>query len=284
MDQKIIELYDEYTHAPLPRRVFLERLTVLVGSAAAVEATLRLLEPGYAHAQTVAETDPRISTERITIGGEIPLKAYLARPKASGTRGGVIVVHENRGLNAHIEDVTRRVAAAGFVALAPDYLSVNGGTPGDPDKAREMFPGVRPEAVIGMTQQAMAALKADATVNGKVGIMGFCWGGGVVNRAAVAIPDLAAGVVFYGVAPDLAGVPAIRAPLLVHLAALDQRVNDTYPKYEEALKAAGKRYTIHMYPGVNHAFHNDTSGERYNEAAAKLAFDRTIAFFKAELG
>jgi carboxymethylenebutenolidase len=284
MDQKIIDLYDEYTHAPLPRRVFLERLAILVGSAAAVEATLRLLEPGYAQAQTVAETDPRISAERVTIGGEVPLKAYVARPKTPGRRGAVIVVHENRGLNAHIEDVTRRVAAAGFVALAPDYLSVNGGTPGDAEAARQMFTSLKPEAVIGMTQQAMGALKADPAVNGKIGIMGFCWGGGVVNRAAVAIPELSAGVVFYGVAPDLAGVAAIRMPLLIHLASLDQRVNDTYPKYEEALKAAGKRYTVHMYPNVNHAFHNDTSGERYNEAAAKLAFERTVAFFQAELG
>jgi carboxymethylenebutenolidase len=281
MDQSIIELYDDYTHKPLERRVFLERLVVLTGSLPAATAALALLEPSYAAAQTVPANDPRIAAGR-EVDEARGLILYRARPTGPRVPGTVIVIHENRGLNPHTEDVARRFALAGFSAIAPDYLAPLGGTPTDADQARTMIGQTKPETVIETTSRILAKVKAE-TPQEKVGAVGFCWGGGVVNRLATALPDLAAGVVFYGVAPPLADVAKIRAPLLIHLAGVDKRVNDTYPPYEEALKAAGKRYRIETYADANHAFLNDTSAERYKADAANLAFERTVAFFKAEL-
>ncbi len=285
MDQKIIDLYDEYTHRPLERRVFLERLATLAGGTAAALALLPLLENDYAHAQQVRPDDPRLETERVTFqGASGPVAGYLARPRGDAKAPAVIVVHENRGLNPHIEDVARRVAAAGFVALAPDLLSPLGGTPKDEDKARDMIRQLDAGKTVGNLEAATAWLAKRPRATGKVGAMGFCWGGGVVNQLAVAEPDLDAAVVFYGASPKPEQVPGIKAPLLLHYAGLDQRINETVPAYEQALKRAGKDYTVYMYEGVNHAFHNDMGGARYDEAAAKLAWRRTIDFLKQKLG
>jgi carboxymethylenebutenolidase len=278
MDQRIIDLYDEYTHRPLDRRVFLERLTVLVGSGSAAAVALGALEPNAALAQTVPESDPRI---RVSRPADAPHGLYAALPAGAAKPGAVLVVHENRGLNAHIMDVTRRYAVAGFNAYAADYLHLDGGTPQDADVARDMIGKVTPDRTITTSRDVIRYLSAGGR---KVGMVGFCWGGGVINRVAVNVPELAAGVVYYGVAADPARVPDMRAALLVHLAGMDDRVNSTYPAYEAALKAAGKRATIHRYEGLQHAFNNDTSAERFNADGARLANERTLAFFGAELG
>ncbi|AZO80267.1 MULTISPECIES: dienelactone hydrolase family protein [unclassified Bosea (in: a-proteobacteria)] len=285
LDRRIVELYDEYTHKPLDRRSFMNRLIAIAGSAAAAEAALSLLEPNYAQAQQVTADDARIESKRIdeTIGG-VKLKGYLVTPKTQAKRGGVLVIHENRGLNPHIEDVTRRAALAGFSALGVDFLTPLGGTPADADAARALFPQLKPEDVIAQGRAALAFLKARPDATGKVGAVGFCWGGGAVNDLAVNAPELNAGVVFYGRSPDLAKVPQIKARLLIQHAARDTRLVEGLPAYEAALKAAGVNYQAIVYPDVDHAFHNDTSAERYNAAAAKLAWERTIAFLAAETG
>ncbi|MGL5361811.1 MAG: dienelactone hydrolase family protein [Bosea sp. (in: a-proteobacteria)] len=284
LDRRIVELYDEYTHKPLPRRSFMAKLVILAGSAAAAEAALALLEPNTAQAAQVAVDDPRLATKRIdeTIGGT-KLRGYLAEPKTAGARGGVLVIHENRGLNPHIEDVTRRFALAGFSALGVDFLTPLGGTPSDPDTARALFPTLDAAAVLAQAKAAFSLLRALPTTTGKTGAVGFCWGGGVVNDLATAAPEMTAGVVFYGRAPQLPRVPEIKAPLLMHHASRDTRLIDGLPAYEAALKAGSKRYELIIYPDVDHAFHNDTSTERYNEGAAKLAFSRSVAFFSNEL-
>jgi carboxymethylenebutenolidase len=283
MRQDIIDLYDEFTHKPLPRRVFMERLVALVGSFAAANAAVALLEPNAAVAQTIAPDDPRIATaENHTLAEGVT--GLLALPRDNRKRGFVIVVHENRGLNAHIRDVARRAAVAGFAAFAPDYLQLLGGTPPDPDAAREMFARLNPADVVALSARAIRAAAAHPEGSGRAGMVGFCWGGGQVNRAIVAVPELAAGVCYYGVAPpDLAQVPAMRGALMAHLAGQDDRVNNTFPPFEAALAAAGKRFVVHRYPGVQHAFNNDTSAERYDRAAADIAWERTLAFFAAEL-
>ncbi len=285
LDRRIVELYDEYTHKPLDRRSFMNRLIAIAGSAAAAEAALALLEPNYAQAQQVSADDARIESRRIdeTIGG-VRLKGYLVTPKAQAKRGGVLVIHENRGLNPHIEDVTRRAALAGFSALGVDFLTPLGGTPADADAARALFPQLKPEDVVAQGRAALAFLKARPDATGKVGAVGFCWGGGAVNDLAVSAPELNAGVVFYGRSPDLAKVPQIKARLLIQHAARDTRLVEGLPAYEAALKAAGVSYQAIVYPDVDHAFHNDTSAERYNAAAAKLAWERTVAFLAAETG
>jgi carboxymethylenebutenolidase len=283
MRQEIIDLYDEYTHKPLPRRVFMERLAALVGSAAAAAAALSLLEPDAARAQTVAPDDPRIATieNHPLAEGVVGL---LAVPRENRRRGFVIVVHENRGLNAHIKDVTRRMAAAGFAAFGPDYLHGLGGTPSDPDVARDMFTKLNPADVLALSRKAIVAAAAHPAGSGKAGMIGFCWGGGQVNRAIVAVPELAAGVCYYGVAPpDLAAVSGMQGALMAHLAGRDDRVNATFPPFEAALAAAGKRFTVHRYEGAQHAFNNDTSAERYDKAAADLAWSRTLEFLGKEL-
>ena len=285
LDRRIVELYDEYTHKPLDRRSFMNRLIAIAGSAAAAEAALALLEPNYAQAQQVAADDARIESRRVdeTIGG-IRLKGYLVTPKAPAKRGGVVVIHENRGLNPNIEDVTRRAALAGFSALGVDFLTPLGGTPADADAARALFAQLKPEDVVAQGRAALAFLKARPDTTGKVGAVGFCWGGGAVNDLAVSAPELNAGVVFYGRSPDLAKVTQIKARLLIQQAARDTRLVESLPAYEAALKAAGVSYQAIVYPDVDHAFHNDTSAERYNAAAAKLAWERTVAFLAAETG
>lgn len=284
MDQKIIDLYDEYTHAPLPRRVFLERLAVMVGGAAAIPAILAQIEPNYALAAQVAADDGRIAAEKVSFQGATgDVAGYLARPKLADKAPAVIVIHENRGLNPYVEDVTRRLAAEGFVALAPDLLSPLGGTPSDPDKARELIGQLEADKTVNNLVGAMSYLMAYRYSNAKVGVIGFCWGGGMVNRLAIKAPDLKAGVAFYGPAPDPALVGSIKAPLLLHYAGLDQNINAKVPAYDEALTKAGVPHEVHMYDGVNHAFHNDTSAERYNKQAADLAWSRSIEFLKKNL-
>ncbi len=284
MDQRIINLYDEYTHAPLPRRVFLERLTALVGSAAAIPAILAAIEPNYARAAVVDPGDPRIATDHLTIQAATgELRAYVARPKLAERSPAVIVVHENRGLNPHIEDVARRFATEGFVALAPDLLSPLGGTPQDSDEARTMIGTLDIGKTVNNVISAQSYLLSYRYSTGKVGAVGFCWGGGIVNQLAVKASDLKAGVIYYGRAPALEQVGSIKAPLLLHYAGLDQSVNAGAPAFEAALKAAGVPHQIHMYEGVNHAFNNDAGDARYNEQAATLAWSRTIEFLKQYL-
>jgi carboxymethylenebutenolidase len=284
MDQRIINLYDEYTHKPLSRETFLKKLAMLTGSTAAALGLLPMLEGNYAIAQT-KDGDADLETERITYkveGGE--MKAYLAKPKKKGKFPGVIVIHENRGLNAHIEDVTRRAAKAGYIAIGVDALSLLGGTPANEDEARALFQKLDPKQTIANFAAAVPYLKSRKDCTGKIGCVGFCWGGAMANNLAVNAPDLKAAVAFYGRQPELSEVPKIKAAVQLHYASLDERVNAGAAAYEEALKANGKVYEQYMYEGVNHAFHNDTSAARYNEAAAKLAWERTLAFWRKYLG
>jgi len=283
--QAIIDLYDEYTHAPLPRRVFLTRLAALAGSTAAASAILPYIETSRAHAAIVAADDARLETAHVTYPGSSgPVKAYLAKAKqGAAKRGGIIVIHENRGVNPHIEDVARRAALEGFVAVAPDLLSYMGGTPADDDAARQAFAKMDRAIAVKDADAAIAYLKSRPDSNGKVGAVGFCWGGGTVNRMAASAPDLVAAAPFYGDPPPADDVKNIKAKLMLHYAALDNRINAMVPAYEAALKEAKIPYTMYTYEGVNHAFHNDTAGERYGEAAAKLAWSRTMAFFKENL-
>ncbi|MBI1779321.1 MAG: dienelactone hydrolase family protein [Proteobacteria bacterium] len=285
MDPRIIQLYDEYTHAPLPRRVFLDRLAKLVGGSAAAAALLPMLEPNYARAEMIPANDPRLVAERVSYPGATgSIKAYLAHPKTGNRWPAVIVVHENRGLNPHIEDVARRAAVAGFLALAPDLLSPVGGTPADADEARQKIEALDRGKAAADCVAAANWLGSHASSTGKVGAVGFCWGGGVINRLAVAAPaPLAAATAFYGEVPPASDVPKIKAHLLLHYAGLDQRINAGIPEFEKALKAAGVRYSLNTYENVNHAFHNDTAGDRYDERAARQAWQRTIDFFKATL-
>ena len=285
MDPRIIALYDEYTHAPLPRRTFLERLSLLAGGTAAATALLPLLESNYALAAIVAPDDARIATERVRVkvpSGEMTV--YVATPRAGPPkRGGVVVIHENRGLTPHIQDIARRVALAGFTAAGIDALSSQGGTPADEDKAREMVGSIDRNAVIGDLAAVVEWLAARPDANGRVGAIGFCWGGHMVNALATASPRLAAAVPFYGSAPPSADVPRIRARMLIHYAGNDPGINAGIPEFEAALKAARVDYRMHVYDGAEHAFNIDTAGVRYNEAAAKLAWSRTIEFLRSTL-
>lgn len=284
MDQKIIDLYDEYTHAPLDRRVFLARLAELTGSTAAALALVSLLEANQARAALVSPEDQRLETGRLTYPGVTgDIQAYMAHPKAASKLPSVIVIHENRGLNPHIEDVTRRVALEGFLALGPDLLSPMGGTPADEDTARDMIRKLDGEQTVQNLIAAITFLELHAHGNGKVGAMGFCWGGGMVGDLAVNAPNLGAGVVYYGRQPKAAEVEKIKAPLLLHYAGLDARINEGIPAFEDALKKANKSYTLHIYEGANHAFNNDTSEARYHKQAAEQAWSRTIGFLKEHL-
>jgi carboxymethylenebutenolidase len=284
VDQRIIALYDDFTHRHLDRRRFLEEAGKLVGGTAAASAALSLLQSNRALGQIVAPNDSRLTTRKITYpGASGAVKAYLARPAGDAKLPGIVVIHENRGLMPHIEDVARRVALAGYVALAPDLMSASGGTPDDEEKARVAFAKVDLAVARSDAVAALAFLKSRPDVSGRVGAVGFCWGGGMVNYLAVAAPDLDAGTVYYGRTPPLEEVAKIRAPLLLHYAGLDEQLTATVPAYEEALKKAGKSYTLYVYPGVNHAFNNDTGAARYDKVAATLAWERTIAFFDKSL-
>lgn len=285
MDQRIIDLYDDFVHRHFDRRLFLQRAAKLVGGTAAAAALLPLLQSNYARAAILPEGDSRITTERITFHGATgDVKAYLARTNAPGKHGGIVVVHQNRGLNPHIEDVTRRLAVEGYVALGVDFLSPMGGTPSDEDQAMKLFASLDKN----QTPNAKAAadwLRTRPEVSGKIGAVGFCWGGGVVNQLAIADPQLAAGVAYYGTPPDPASVAQIKAVMLLHYAdpKLDTRIGGIVPAYEDALKAAHIRYTLYFYEGANHGFNDDTAGVRYDEAAAKLAWSRTLALLKQTL-
>lgn len=283
--QAMIDAYDEYTHLTLDRRAFMDKLTKLAGSSAAAAAIAPMLAANSARAAMVPEDDARLSAEDITYpGNESEMRGYFVRPaEMQGSLPAVIVIHENRGLNPHIRDVARRMALEGFVALAPDFLSPLGGTPEDEDEARSMFGELDRGQTIANGVATIAYLKGLEGTNGKVGAIGFCWGGGMVNSLAVNAPELNAAVAYYGAQPDPQEVEQIEAPLLLHYAGLDERINAGIHAFREALEAAGKEYTIHMYEGVNHAFNNDTSEARYNKEAADLAWRRTVDFLKEKL-
>ena len=282
MDQRIINLYDEYTHKPLSRETFIKKLVRLTGSVTAAMAVLPLIEVNQAHAAVTADDD--LFTEYISYPGlPAEMKAYVARPKENKKYAAVVVIHENRGLNAHIEDVARRAAKAGFLAIAPNALAPIGGTPSNEDEARTKFQELKPENNLQNFINVFDYLKTRKDCNGNYGCVGFCWGGAMSNSLAVNVPQLKAAVAFYGRQPTAEEVPKINAALQLHYGGLDERVNAGIPAFEEALKKNNKPYELYMYEGVNHAFHNDTAPTRYNEAAAKLAWQRTIDFFKKHL-
>ncbi len=284
MDPKIIDLYDEYTDGSLNRREFLNKLSIIAGGTAAAFALLPLIENNDAKAEVVPVDDPRLHTEYITYPGETgEIRASLARPKGEAKLPGVIVIHENRGLNPHIEDVARRVALEGFLAIAPDALSPLGGTPNDPDEARTMIGKLDSQATIKNYVAAAKYLKTHPLSTGKVGCMGFCWGGGMTNQVAVNSADLIAAVPLYGRQPAPEDVPKITASLLLHYGSLDERINAGIEAYETALKKASIDYTLYMYEGAAHAFFNDTNESRYHKEAAQLAWQRTISFFNEKL-
>jgi carboxymethylenebutenolidase len=285
MDQKIIDLYDAYTHGALGRRDFIDRLAQIAGGTAAALAVLGLLHNDYAHASVVAEDDPRLTTE--TTGFDVTgtkVSGYLARQKGGGKRATVLVIHENRGLNPHIRDVARRFAVEGFLAFAIDALSPLGGTPADEDKARELIGGLDRALTTGRIAAAVPFLAGHKESTGKVGAVGFCWGGATVNRLAAAGTSLAAAVAYYGSPLPSEDVPKITAPLLLHYAGKDERINAAVPAFEAALKEHKKVYEIHTYEGAQHAFNNDTNAARYDKAAADLAWGRTLEFLKKRLG
>lgn len=285
MDQRIINLFDEYTHKPLKREDFLQRLAKLTGSSTAAMAVLPLLEINYANASTVKPNDERLTIENITYTGEeTQMKGYLARPAAAGKYPAVVIIHENRGINPHIEDVTRRVALAGFIALAPDALSPFGGTPtGEDEKIRTYFGQLDAKKNLSNFVKAFDYLKSRPDCTGKTGCVGFCWGGAMANQLAVNVPTLNAAVAYYGRQADAADAPKIKAALMLHYGGLDERINAGIPAYEEALKKAGVNYELFVYEGAQHAFNNDTAPTRYNEAVAKLAWERTIGLFNKKL-
>jgi carboxymethylenebutenolidase len=283
MDQRIIYLYDSFTHGEISRREFIDGAATIVGSTTAAAALLPLMANDYARAATIAPDDSRLAIDKTSYDSpKGKVNAELVRLKEKGKRPAVIVIHENRGLNPHIEDIARRLAVAGYLAIAPDLLSVAGGTPASEDAARELHAKANKNDMLAAAIAAIAFAKQHPESTGKVGAVGFCYGGGVVNAMAVASADLNAGVAYYGVQPPAEKVSSIQAALLLHYAGLDKRVNAGIAAYEAALKEAGKRYTIYIYPNVNHAFNNDT-GDRYDKTAADLAWSRTLASLKENL-
>ncbi len=285
-DQQLLELYDFYAHGKITKREFLDRAGKFAVGGVTALALLDMLSPNYALAEQVSFNDPEVTGTYITYpspNGHGEVRGYLVRPTAAtGKLPAVVVVHENRGLNPYIEDVARRLAKAGFMALAPDGLTSVGGYPGNDEKGRELQATVDGTKLMNDFFAAVEHLLTHEGSTGKVGITGFCYGGGVANAAAVAYPELAGAVPFYGRQPKPQDVAKIKAPLLIHYAELDMRVNEGWPAYEAALKAAGTRYEAFIYPGVNHGFHNDST-PRYDAAAAELAWGRTVEFFKANL-
>jgi len=284
--QEILKLFDGYVHGHIERRDFLEGAAKVLGGGAAALGVLEALKPDYAWAAQVPADDARIQEQYVTYpspDGSGTMRGYMAVPSgAAAAKPGVLVIHENRGLNPYIEDVVRRFAAADFVALGPDALTPLGGYPGNDDEGRTMQAQLDREVMMQDWMAAFRFLRDHDATTGRIGAVGFCYGGGVVNQLAVRMPDLGAGVPFYGSPPALEDVPLIQAPLMVNLAGLDDRVNAAYPDYVEALLENDKDFTVHVYEGVNHGFHNDTT-PRYDEDAAMLAQSRTIEFFNQRL-
>ena len=279
MDQKIINLYDDYTHTPLTRNEFIRRLILLTGSISAAMSVLPLIEVNAANMKITSDGD--LFTERISYPGNPGnMQAYVARPKEEKKYPALIIIHENRGLNAHIEDVARRAASAGFLAIAPNALSAIGAAPANEDEARTKFQELKAEDNLRNFMNVFDYLATRTDYNGNTGCVGFCWGGAMANNLAVKIANLKAAVAFYGRPPATDEVKNIKAAVQLHYGALDERVNAGIAAYEEALKKNNIVYELYMYEGANHAFHNDTAPTRYNEAAAKLAWQRTIDFFK----
>jgi len=285
-DQELLILFDAYVHGGIDRRGFLERAQKFAVGGVTASMLLASLSPNFAAAQVVPKDDKRLKTEMLTYAspaGSGSMKGYLAMPaNATGKLPGILVVHENRGLNPHIEDITRRLALDNFIAFAPDALTPQGGYPGDEDKARELFSKLDQAKTREDFLVAARLLKERPECNGKYGAVGFCYGGGMVHFLSTRLPDLAAGVPFYGNHPAVEEAAKVKAPLLIHFAGVDERINAAWPAYEAALKAAGARYTAHQYPGTQHGFNNDTP-PRFDAVAAKLAWDRTMAFFNQNL-
>jgi carboxymethylenebutenolidase len=285
-DQELLILFDAYVHGDIDRRGFLDRASKFAVGGMTAAGLLAALSPDFARAQVVPTGDPRIKTDVVTFdspSGSGQVKAYVAKPaKATGKLPGVLVVHENRGLNPHIEDIARRLAVDGYLAMAPDALTPLGGYPGDEDKARALFAQLDQ----GKTRQdflsAAGALKWRDDCTGRIGVVGFCYGGGIAQMLATRIPDLGAAVPFYGNLPSAEEAANVKAPLLIHFAENDPRINAAWPAYETALKAAGARFTSHQYPGTQHGFNNDTT-PRFDAGAARLAWSRTMAFFDEHL-
>ena len=285
-DQELLILFDAYVHGTIDRRGFLERAQKFATAGLTATAILASLSPNFAAGQQVPKDDTRIKTEVLNYpssAGTGTVKGYLAKPaNATGKLPAIIVIHENRGLNPHIEDIARRLALDGFLAFAPDALTPLGGYPGDEDKARDLFARLDQQKAAEDFVAAATFLKSRDDFNGKLGAVGFCWGGGMVHTLSTRLPELNAGVPFYGNQPPVEDAAKVKAPLLLHFAAVDERINASWPAYEKALKAAGVQFTAYQYPGTQHGFNNDTT-PRYDAAAAKLAWDRTIAFFKKTL-
>lgn len=284
--QEVFDLYDDYAHNRIDRREFAQKLSTYAIGSLTVASLMSFLMPDYKGAIQVRQNDPRLKTEYInyeSAKGAGTIKALLSKPADAREKlGGIVVVHENRGLNPHIEDVARRAALAGFISIAPDMLTPLGGYPGTDDEGRELQSKRDRNEMLEDFIAAYEYLKGHKDCNGKVGVVGFCFGGWISNMMAVRIPDLSAAVPFYGGQPATEDVSKIKAPLLLHYAALDTRVNEGWPAYEKALKEQNKEYTAHMYPDTNHGFHNDTT-PRYDKAAAELAWNRTVEFFKKHL-
>lgn len=285
-DQELLILFDAYVHGSLDRRGFLEAAKKFAVGGVTASMLLAALSPDFAQAQVVPQDDKRIKTERVEFAspaGYGLVRGYLARPATMGDRlPGVLVVHENRGLNPHIEDITRRLALDNFVAFAPDALTPLGGYPGDEDKARELFPKLDQAKTREDFVAAARVLQGRPDCSGKIGVVGFCYGGGIAHLLATRLPDLGAAVPFYGNHPAAEEAARVKAPLLIHYAGVDERINAGWPAYEAALKAAGVRHTAHQYPGTQHGFNNDTT-PRFDAAAARLAWERTVAFFNQNL-
>jgi carboxymethylenebutenolidase len=284
-DRRAIALYDRFTHGEMGRREFLDRLALLAGSVAGATALLSTLANDYASAAIVAPDDRRLAIDRASYeAADGKISGLLARPKGGDKRPAVVVIHENRGLNPHIEDVTRRLGVSGFLAFGVDLLSPAGGAPADEDKAREMIGGLDLGKATADLVAAVSFLKSHPESNGSVGAVGFCWGGGMANRLAVASSDLKASVAYYGKTLPAEEAAKVQAPLLLLYAGLDERINADVQTFEDALKAADKEYELEFYEGVDHAFNNDTNPARYDRRAAALAWDRTIAFLEGHLG
>ena len=286
VNKDAIELYNEYIHGDIPRREFLRRLTGIAGSAAAASVLLPLLEPNYVFAQQVATDDDRLETGYVEYPGvDGPVKGYLAKPAGqSGSLPGILVIHENRGLNAHIEDVARRAALAGYVVLAPDGLSYVGGALEDQEASRDLFAQSDRERITADVLAGVPYLAARSDCTGRIGSVGFCYGGGVALRCAAAYPQsIGAAVCFYGSPLNAEQTAQVQAPLMMHYAGEDARINDTIPEFRALLDEYKLAYSLHMYPGTGHGFHNDSSAARYNEAASRLAWQRTLSLFESSL-